>query len=157
MINRSILRAALHLRAAYARSFADVPHRRTTAIMGSHAPTALAYSLTQAYAEARTIAAARDLGMTCEQEYESEAWDGDSPAPRHLLCLIVHDADGTPLASLGMIGVDSIDDPYLTTCEAELYAEALATLESERDAKATRDAEALATRATYAGPSEVHS
>lgn len=92
------------------------------------------------------------------EEDEQEAWDADGPAPKYLFCCCVYRgdeygriSDDRPIASLGMVGVDSMDDPYLREVRAELFAEALDEIDAERDAESTAIAESLAGRATYAG------
>ena len=152
MIDRHVLHTANRIRAAYARYFADMPHTRSAAAWVP-AVFSLAYPLASALREARAIERAADLGLTCETETDPEPWDGDCPAPKHLVCMLVRDESGRVLASLGGIGVDSYRDPYLMTCEAELYAEALDTLDTEANQRAIVDAQALASRATYAGVS----
>lgn len=66
-----------------------------------------------------------DAGLTFEWEHEWEQWDGDCPAPVYLMCCLCRDASGVVVASLGMVGVNSLDDPYLRVVEAELASEAL--------------------------------
>lgn len=156
MIDRLILATAMRIRRRYAESFADLSHRKISPTMiaqGARAPTALAYPLSDALREARAIHRAADLGLTCETDAEDYEWDGDSPAPAYHLYMVVRDASGEVRASLGGIGVNSLSDPYLMTCEADLYAEAILDIEAEQDREATAAANALASRATYAGPS----
>lgn len=163
MIDHSIVRAATRIRRRYAEALQARPYHRVSpamAAIGVRGPTAAAYPLIDALREARTIARGRDLGLTCTIEADDLPWDADAecPAPRHVLCAIVRDESGSILASLGGIGVDTLDDPYLETCEADLFAEAIAEIDAERDRKSTADAIALASRATFAGVSpEVHS
>jgi hypothetical protein len=108
---------------------------------------------------ARAEVRAETRGLAVVWEAETEAWDGDCPAPEELLYGAVFKAEdvdeyhGTAkrgarsYAGLGMVGVDSMRDPYLRVCAAELFAEALDGALDEEDAEA---AEALAMRATYA-------
>jgi hypothetical protein len=99
-------------------------------------------------------------------EDEDEPWDGDGDAPAHLLCLAIirHERysgttrEGRPrgdwLASISMVGVDSMSDPYLRVCFADLALEVLEDERVEQDRKDTYLAAELASRATYAGPTE---
>lgn len=66
-------------------------------------------------------------------EDEQEAWDGDCPAPDFLVWMRlvrpcpdhgVHCKHADTIGSLGMIGVNSMGDPYLRICAAELALEA---------------------------------
>lgn len=157
MIPVSVIRMATRLRSRYAEQFAALPHVRFPYFRtdGSHAPRALGYPLADALRDARVTYAAESEGLHCRIEPDDLAWDGDCPAPRHVLYMSVSDPDDPRdiLASLGGVGVDSLDDPYLESEAANLYAEALATLRERRDARATEAANVLASRATYAGPS----
>ena len=56
-------------------------------------------------------------------EDEDEPWDGEAPAPSHLLYCVV-ECNGER-ASLSMIGLNSLRDPYMRVVEAELKAEVL--------------------------------
>jgi hypothetical protein len=67
-----------------------------------------------------------------------------------LVCSECQAPAGRTLASLGMIGTDSRTDPYRRVVEAQLAVEALEILDAERDEIATRNAEELAGRATFA-------
>lgn len=112
----------------------------------------------EAIALYRAEEGAESRGLAVHFEHEQEAWDGECPAPRYVLCLSVGLEDDfdrsrerwrTCIASLGMVGVESLRDPYLRIVTAELYAEALLAL----DAEDQYAADALAQRATYAGVS----
>jgi hypothetical protein len=92
---------------------------------------------------ARAEMTAESLGWDVELEDENETWDGDCEAPAYLFCVCIKDADGKHLDCLGMVGVDSLRDPYLRVVTAELYAQAI-------DALSTKQAEELAGRATFA-------
>lgn len=83
------------------------------------------HSAEQALALARAEKKGEERGLAYRMVDEDEAWDGETPAPDHLLCVFVIDeADDTkPLASIGMVGVDSLSDPYLRVVGAELMAE----------------------------------
>lgn len=111
------------------------------------------YGAIEALDNARAIVKGREAGLVCTWIDEDEAWDGDGEAPRYLLCGVVHREgdDGTRLASLNMVGVESFRDVYLLDCEAQLMVEALDLLDSENDSLATALASELAARATYAG------
>lgn len=100
---------------------------------------------------------AESLGLTCVMQDEQEPWDGDCPAPKFVLwCAVFKDSDidhhgqsyrkSTWIASVGMVGVNSMRDPYLRVVAAELYVEALDVLDQEHQA----EADELASRATYA-------
>lgn len=155
MIDPSILRGVRRIRRRYAEAFAALPHTRTAPENGTRAPHALAYSLSDALREVRSEIRAWHAGLTCTIDADDLPWDVDAacPAPRHVLCAIVRDSDGRILASLGGIGVDSLDDPYLDTCTADLYADALDDIAAAAAIESTHAAIALASRATYAGPS----
>lgn len=101
-------------------------------------------------ARAEQRALANDLTVVWEDEHE--AWDGEGPAPNYLQYAYVPDPDGSgcPLASLGMIGFDSIHDPYLRVEEAYLLEEALSHIDASNDRASTAAAEELQGRATYA-------
>lgn len=108
----------------------------------------------EALAHARTETSAEERNLGVHYEHEQEAWDGECPAPRYVLCLSVGvREDGFVagyricLASCGMVGVESLRDPYLRILTTELYAEALLALDAEDQCAA----DALAQRATYAG------
>lgn len=163
MISRSILFTAKRIRARYLAWHQDRPHVRLSPAMvacGARPSTACAYPLSAAIDDACTFDRAADLDLHCEIEADDLPWDGecghpghktDCNPPRHVLCAIVRDASGRVRASLGGIGVDSLDDPYLDTIRAEVYAEAITEVESELDREATIAANELAQRATYAG------
>jgi len=145
-----ILADAKHLQARYARSFARLTHYRVPQAYGTHAPLSLALPLHEAYRDAETLHIGQCMGFTTHVEDENEPWDSEGKPPAYVLCLLVRDASGRVRASLGMVGVDSRFDPYLTTLEAELYREAIAEIERENDALAEQGAIELSERATYA-------
>jgi hypothetical protein len=111
-------------------------------------------------ARAEMRAESLDLGVYYEDD--DLEWDGEGPAPKHLLWIAVYrkgDVDrknyrmhinAVPLASLGSVGVDDLRDPYLRVVAAELYVEALDALDKENDRIATEQAEELSGRPTYA-------
>jgi hypothetical protein len=129
---------------------------------------------------ARAEARGKAEGLKVTWNDEDMPWDGDCEAPAvHAYATVLHpdhaDADTTSiavrfpyydrkdgttgrvpfvLASLGGIGMDSCHDPYKRVVEAELFAEALDELDAERDAAACIGAAELASRATFAGPSD---
>ena len=77
---------------------------------------------------ARAEIQARREGISFEWEDELEPWDADpecGPAPTYVLCCLARDASGQVVASLGMVGVNRLSDPYLRVVEAELALEAL--------------------------------
>jgi hypothetical protein len=115
-------------------------------------PGRVACALVLARAEARAEA----LGLSVVWDDEQDAWEGDCPAPPVHACAHVPDPDPRRfayLASLGSIALLSWRDPYKRVVEAELAQEALAVLDRAASAASDREAEALAVRATYAGPS----
>lgn len=76
---------------------------------------------------------AEDNGFEVVTEDEHEPWDGDCEAPEHVLsvCLLRPCPEhGMPcshteiLGSLGMVGVNSLSDPYLRVVAAEIAADA---------------------------------
>lgn len=119
-----------------------------------HAGYVVGQSAVCALALARAEKRAEEIGLVCMWRDEIEPWDGDCEPPKYCLWGCVwHQlvpGDRRPLASLGMVGVNSIRDPYLRVCSAELFAEALERLDADNDREATREAEFLASRATYA-------
>lgn len=74
---------------------------------------------------ARAEAYAKAAGWRVHWEDEQEPWDGDTPEPDYLFCGLLYNAEGDILASLGMIGVDDLNDPYLRVVAAELALEAI--------------------------------
>lgn len=101
-------------------------------IVGSDAATCLAL--------AKAEHAMLEAGLDVVIEGEIEPWDGDCPAPGYCLsvrlvrpCHAHGDDHETAmncdhvetLASLGMVGVNSLSDPYLRIIAAELAMEAL--------------------------------
>lgn len=154
---RAVYREACRIRARYAAWFGRFPHARYSprAAPWFNGTRSLAYPFADAMRNARATRTAGRVGLRFETEDCDHAWDGDCPAPPVHLDAIVRDERGRVLASLGSIGLDSADDPYLDTVAADLFAEAIEAIAVERDAEATREAESLAARATYAGPSEV--
>jgi hypothetical protein len=100
-----------------------------------HAVFSYRYSATDAEKEAAKLAnaealvraelAAESLGWTVELEDEVESWDGDCDPPRYCFCVCIKDANGKCLDSLGMVGVDSLDDPYLQVIAAEMFLESI--------------------------------
>lgn len=101
---------------------------------------------------ARAEERAEREGLVFKCEDDDLPWDGDSPAPEHLLYCGVYENDRErfPLASLGGVGLDRMSDPYLRVVAAELYDEAFAHLDAHRDHVATLAAAELAERVTYA-------
>lgn len=77
-------------------------------------------------------------------EDECEPWDGEGPAPKYLMWAHVSQAEH--VASLGMIGVNSMRDPYLRVVEAELCANLFdyITEQTARDASNARIRDAYA-------------
>jgi hypothetical protein len=80
-----------------------------------------------ALARADMALAHSDVVVITEDEHEP--WDGDCPAPEYLVWMrlvrpcLEHGVDcrhAETLNSLGMIGVNSMSDPYLRICAAEL-------------------------------------
>lgn len=117
----------------------------------SEPPGKVACALALAKAEER----AEKEGLAVVLEDDDLPWDGEYKAPKYVLyaeCRRI-DENGRRevLGGLGGIGVNKLSDPYLRVVAAELYAEALASLDTERDALATAQAEEMANRATYAG------
>lgn len=102
---------------------------------------------------ARAEERAEREGLVLKLEDEDLPWDGDCPAPEYYLYCAVYENDRErfPLASLGGVGVERMNDPYLRVVAAELYYEAFAHLDADRDHAATLAAQELAERATYAG------
>ena len=82
---------------------------------------------------ARAEERAERLGLRVEWEPEHEPWDGDCPAPPIVAFAYVPRLDDhkLSLASLGMVGLNDWRDHYKRVVEAELFAEALATLDEE--------------------------
>lgn len=109
-----------------------------------------AFALTKSWLEGED----RDLVVSWEQE--DERWDGDCPAPKYLLCGFVHERENRKkwYASLGMVGIDSYDDPYLEIEGYHLMHEAISWLKDDEDKAATIAAREMAQRATYAGTTE---
>lgn len=107
-----------------------------------------------------TLEAREDIAFMMDDE--DEPWDGEGDAPRYLLCLSLRRIDpacigrrgGDCLASLGMVGVDSMNDPYLRAVFADLAMEVLADEAEEQERVDTYNAAEMASRATYAGPCE---
>lgn len=68
-----------------------------------------------------------------EWQDECEEWDGDAPAPRYLLWCRLYDPQRprVTLASLGMIGLNDLNDPYRRVVEAELALEALGEISKQ--------------------------
>lgn len=108
-------------------------------------------SAATAWALARAEETGRERGLTFVTEDEEEPWDGDCEAPTYVLWCAVflpfRRSRGGCLASLGMVGVNSMRDPYLRVVAAELMSEALAVLDAEDQATA----DTYAARATLAG------
>lgn len=118
-------------------------------VVGESAVTAIAL--------ARAELRAEELELVALSGYEQEFWDGEEPAPKHVIWIAIYkpehiDRHGEPvrgcycLAQLGMIGLDSLDDPYLRVVKAELFCEAL----SEIDKESVEYAQESAERASYA-------
>src|ERR1019366_185822 len=108
-----------------------------------------------AIALARAEARAESIGLTVDWEDEDHAWDADCPAPPIHVWGRVH-APGDKrdtIASLGSVGLLSWRDSYVRVVEAELYQEALATLDERAETLACEQAAELAERATFAGVS----
>jgi hypothetical protein len=131
----------------------------------AHAGSWVGHSAEQALDLARAEETAERVGLMVVWEYETDfAWEacheGETP-PGEWLCGLVYkteDVDqyqGTArrhahsYACLGGVGVDSMRDPYLRVCSAELLSEALREIDKEWQA----DADVLAARATFAGVS----
>lgn len=116
---------------------------------------------------ARAETRAKEMGLVFSWEPEEFPWDGDVPlAPTDLLEFVAccrweetfphltgnaRSEHRRTLASLGMVATTSYHDPYRRVVEAELAREALETLDEECDALATKQADELGARATYAG------
>lgn len=109
------------------------------------------------HARAEEMGIARGLVFVTQDE--EEPWDGECAAPEYVLWCAVFRADdvgrdghpyrghaGSWLASVGMVGVDTMRDPHLRCVAAELMGEALDVLDKE-DAQ---EASEMAERATYA-------
>lgn len=93
-------------------------------IVGQDAKTCLALARAEAWKH--------DQGLVAVTEDEHEPWDEDAPAPAYCVCVVlyrpcpVHGLDckhADVLGSLGMIGVNDPDDPYLRIVAAELALE----------------------------------
>lgn len=114
---------------------------------------------------ARAEEKAETVGLTVVWEWEEIPWEpcheGETP-PANWLCGLVYkkeDVDeyhgtvknsrATSYACLGCVGVDSMRDPYLRVCAAEMLAEALSEIDKEWQA----EADELAKRPTLAGVS----
>lgn len=130
-----------------------------------------------ALAMARAEEEGEKRGLVFWFEDEEDSWEsvhgegeGACPAPAiALICAVfaAEDCDedegvigdmrpkkqAIPLASVGMVGLDRLSDPYLRVVRAELLLEALAYLKAKEDVEATLLAVELSSRATYAGPS----
>lgn len=146
-----IARLAREIRAAYARHLADTSWALTWTSASGFSPKSAMISLETAWGEAKAIERADDEGLVFEYESSYEPWDGDCPAPKYLFDCFVKNAKGEIVASVGMVGVDSLDDPCLEySARAELFAEALAELDERREQEACRIAAEMAERATYA-------
>jgi hypothetical protein len=101
---------------------------------------------------------AEALDLKVVNEDELEAWDNmpGETAPEYVFCVCVYgpeDDNGKRefLDSLGMVGVNRLDDPYLRVVAAELCEQALATLDARFEKTAQEAANELAARATFAG------
>lgn len=118
-----------------------------------HAGYAVGESAVTALKLARAEERAEREGLVFKCEDEDYPWDGDGPAPEHFLWCAVYENEHEKfnLASLGGVALNSLSDPYLRVVKAELYVEALDHLDARRDYEATKAAEELAARATYAG------
>lgn len=169
-MNSSVARLARHLRKRYAEFLTDAQTRHTrqkdvcvsargietrgTAYTGS-ASFDNAISLSTAYAAAKAIVEADARGLECVTEDETDfSWDGDGPAPEYFLYMWVRDPSNPrtafALASMGGIGVNSLDDPYLDIVRGELFAEVLTEIHAREESAANAAASELASRATYA-------
>ena len=106
-----------------------------------------------AIALARAEVRAESMGLSVIWEDEDHAWDADCPAPPIHVWGRVHSPGDKrdTIASLGSVGLLSWSDPYVRVVEAELYVEALATLDERAEALACQQAAELASRATFAG------
>jgi hypothetical protein len=111
-----------------------------------------------ALALAKAEQAAERRGLTFWYDDETDEWDADDVVrPRYVLWCAVSRAPAADaardldhkyvLAGVGMVGVDSLADPYLRVVAAELFSEALDALDDEDSEQAAT----LAERATYAG------
>lgn len=146
-----IAREARRIRKAYERHMAETTWTFTwKSPTGSSTPRACMLPLSAAWDAAQAIVRAEDEDLHFEYEPSYEPWDGDCEAPEHVLDCSVRDARGRYLAGIGMVGVDSLDDPYLDVLAGELFAEALAEIDAKRDAENCRIAAELEERATYA-------
>lgn len=127
---------------------------------GADARTRLIYKRQNARALAFAEAKA-NVKLAYILEDEAEQWDGDYEPPRDCYWVAVYKTEhvderegralrgheGDWLASVGMVGVnDGPRDPYIRVVVAQLYLEALESLDREYQA----EADELASRATYA-------
>lgn len=153
-IDPRIIRRAKAIRERWARESAGRPHYRPCpgAFLNGGA-LSYALPLSTALEMATTFVRAEDMDLSVTWEEESEPWDGDCPAPKHVLCGLVYDPENPRrcLASLGGVGVDSLDDTYLQEEESNLLREAIDEIDARNDRAATVAANELASRATYAG------
>lgn len=96
-----------------------------------HGRSWVGHAAEQAIALARAEIEGEARGLVARVVDEWEPWDGETPAPKHLVCVTMHESDergepiGPALASLGMVGVDDMADPFLRVVGAELMQEAL--------------------------------
>jgi hypothetical protein len=145
-----IAREARRIRKAYERHMADTSWALTWTSASGYSPRACMLPLSTAWDAAQAIVRAENEYLHFEYEPSDIPWDGDCEAPKYILDCSVRDDKGRYLAGIGMVGVDSLDDPYLDVLAGELFAEALAEIDLERDAKNHRIATELEERATYA-------
>lgn len=110
----------------------------------AHAGYRVGYRAVVAMALARAERRAELEELECKWEDEIEPWDGECPAPRYLFCGMVETPTGE-IASLGMVGVDSLRDPYLRVVAAELFDQVF----EERDERAEHRAAHVATVEAY--------
>ena len=130
-------------------------HELAGYVVGQSAVCALALARAEETAERR--------GLMVLWEDEDEPWDSDCPEPTYVMWAGVYwredDDQGRyqgryrarrspPLASVGMVGFNTWNDPYRRVVEAELFMEALSGEVDRLDQEAANE---LAARATYAG------
>lgn len=146
-----IARKAYRIRKAYERHMSETTWQCTwKSSTGSSDPRACMLPLSAAYDAAKAIIRGEDEGLRFTYEPSPEPWDGDCEAPEHVLDCSVYDENGRYVCGIGMVGVDSLDDPYLDVLAGELFAEALGEIDRKRDAENTRLARELEARVTYA-------
>lgn len=90
-----------------------------------HAGYRVGHSAESAIALARAEKEGKRRGWSVEWEDDPEPWDADVPRPNYVFNALARTRSGKVIASLGSIGVDRSNDPYLRVVEAELFSEAL--------------------------------